>query len=305
MVDSDDRSGTQAELPSVLAAAERALGCRITHRERLPSAVVNHVFALRCGKRRLVLKSGAAEGIRREAAVLAMLRDTTVPVPRVVRADASLLPDDLLLMPMWDGQPAAPDSPALTEAGVALREVHSIGLPGFGSLSGDHAPPRGTHDTWSGFLRESVEQALAAVPATILDRAAREAIAAQITRHAGHLATVGSGVLLHGDLVPRHVWSDRGRLVGLIDWGDAMVGDPLYDLARVSMAGTDALRLLLRGYAPQSPPDSRVVSFYRMVWSLCSLAVECGAGGDWIEGYPSTIHRELRSLQTASTADGA
>lgn len=134
----------------------------------------------------------------------------------------------------------------------------------------------------------------------MLDGAAREAIVAEIPRHAGHLATIRDGVVLHGDLVPRHVWSDRDHLVGLIDWGDAMVGDPRYDLARFSMAGTGAHRLLLRGYPPRPPPDSPVVFFYRLVWALRSLAVECDAGGDWIEGYLSTIHHEVRSLQVTS-----
>ena len=32
-------------------------------------------------------------------------------------------------------------------------------------------------------------------------------------------------VVVHGDLMPRHVFVDGGRLVGLIDWGDAIVTD--------------------------------------------------------------------------------
>ncbi|MFJ9588457.1 phosphotransferase [Streptomyces acidicola] len=46
---------------------------------------------------------------------------------------------------------------------------------------------------------------------------------------------VDQGVPLHGDLMPKHVWDDQGRLVGLIDWGDAMAGD-------------DAFRQFLKGY---------------------------------------------------------
>jgi aminoglycoside phosphotransferase (APT) family kinase protein len=38
-------------------------------------------------------------------------------------------------------------------------------------------------------------------------------------------------VLVHGDLGPEHVLCRDGRLVGVIDWSDARVGDPGLDLA--------------------------------------------------------------------------
>jgi len=52
-------------------------------------------------------------------------------------------------------------------------------------------------------------------------------------------------VWLHGDLHPRNVVTDRGRLVGLIDWGDLCGGDRATDLAAAwslfaSRGGRDA-----------------------------------------------------------------
>jgi aminoglycoside phosphotransferase (APT) family kinase protein len=38
-------------------------------------------------------------------------------------------------------------------------------------------------------------------------------------------------VLLHGDLGPEHLLCANGRLAGVIDWGDARIGDPALDLA--------------------------------------------------------------------------
>jgi aminoglycoside phosphotransferase (APT) family kinase protein len=38
-------------------------------------------------------------------------------------------------------------------------------------------------------------------------------------------------VLLHGDLGPEHLLCRSGRLVGVIDWGDARLGDPALDYA--------------------------------------------------------------------------
>jgi aminoglycoside phosphotransferase (APT) family kinase protein len=37
--------------------------------------------------------------------------------------------------------------------------------------------------------------------------------------------------LIHGDLGPEHLRVRNGRLVGVIDWGDARVGDPALDYA--------------------------------------------------------------------------
>jgi aminoglycoside phosphotransferase (APT) family kinase protein len=39
------------------------------------------------------------------------------------------------------------------------------------------------------------------------------------------------GVLTHSDLGPTHLLVRNGRLVGVIDWGDARVGDPAIDYA--------------------------------------------------------------------------
>jgi aminoglycoside phosphotransferase (APT) family kinase protein len=38
-------------------------------------------------------------------------------------------------------------------------------------------------------------------------------------------------VPIHGDVLPEHLLCNDGRLVGVIDWGDACVGDPALDYA--------------------------------------------------------------------------
>jgi aminoglycoside phosphotransferase (APT) family kinase protein len=37
--------------------------------------------------------------------------------------------------------------------------------------------------------------------------------------------------LVHGDLGPQHVRVRGGQVTGVIDWGDAVIGDPALDLA--------------------------------------------------------------------------
>lgn len=268
----------------------------LTH--RLSGSIVNVVWAVRCGKRELIAKLGAPEGIRREAAVLTMLRRTEVPVPQAVLVAAnSTFPHDLLLLDVLPGHPAEPDSEVLTDAGRSMRRLHDLQVPGFGLVGTGHQGLAGVFGSWVGFLDAVVVGARQAIPVNVMPTAAGNEATAQLRqqRIRAHLAGVDHGVLLHGDLMPKHVWTDQGRLTGLIDWGDAMVGDPLFDLARFSMAGLDASQRLLEGYGG-STPDAHVLAFYRMVWSLMALAVECGAGGDWVDGYLSTVRRELDFL---------
>jgi hygromycin-B 4-O-kinase len=39
--------------------------------------------------------------------------------------------------------------------------------------------------------------------------------------------------LVHGDFGSNNVLTDGRRIIGVIDWSEAMIGDPLYDVANV------------------------------------------------------------------------
>jgi len=158
----------------------------------------------------------------------------------------------------------------------------------------------GPSDTWAAVLSAALTDARQAIPTGVMAAAVHDQAAAQLRqpRIHTHLASIEQGVLLHGDLMPRHVWDDNGRLTGLIDWGDAMAGDPLFDLARFSMAGPEAADMLAVGYSGTAP-DEQVLACYRMIWSLMALAGECRAGGDWVDGYTAAVRRELELLTSA------
>jgi len=77
----------------------------------------------------------------------------------------------------------------------------------------------------------------------------------------GHLAEQVPGFLadalpatslVHGDITADHVFVDRAELVGLIDWGDALIADPYYELVAVYFDAFGGQRPLLteflRGY---------------------------------------------------------
>jgi aminoglycoside phosphotransferase (APT) family kinase protein len=76
--------------------------------------------------------------------------------------------------------------------------------------------------------------------------------------------------LTHGDIGPEHVLvTASGDLAGVIDWGDAAVGDPASDFAWIVHAMPDEGERVLGAYG--SPPDDRFLerarfSFMLMPW---------------------------------------
>ena len=65
-------------------------------------------------------------------------------------------------------------------------------------------------------------------------------------------------VLVHNDLCPEHwIFDATGQLSGVIDWCDAVWGDPIGDFAGLWIwFGEDVLRRALDVYERDTPPDT-------------------------------------------------
>ncbi len=59
-------------------------------------------------------------------------------------------------------------------------------------------------------------------------------------------------VVVHGDLMDRHVFVSGERLAGTIDWGDALIADPHYELAQLQLNLFAANKELLRTFLHHS-----------------------------------------------------
>jgi aminoglycoside phosphotransferase (APT) family kinase protein len=186
--------------------------------------------------------------LRVEAHVASAARDRGIPVPRIsmvqMRADSG---------PAWchvvEYLPGVPlshsdDDEAATAALLRhlvrwLRALHAVGGEGFGpvSLAACGASPErralaGVHRTWPGFVLTRLEAHVAACLAmAAIDRAEREQILSLFSQAEAALASRERPALLHGDLGGHNVLVADGRIVGLIDWEDSLLGDPLFDFA--------------------------------------------------------------------------
>jgi aminoglycoside phosphotransferase (APT) family kinase protein len=59
-------------------------------------------------------------------------------------------------------------------------------------------------------------------------------------------------VFVHGDLVSAHAFIENGRLTGIIDWGDAMVADPHYEIIQIYRDMFNCDKSLLRVFLEAS-----------------------------------------------------
>ena len=79
-----------------------------------------------------------------------------------------------------------------------------------------------------------------------------------------------TSVLLHGDFWPGNIlWKD-GQLVAVLDWEDAMVGDPLADVANSRLEilwafGVDAMQRFTHQYQSMTTTDFTYLHY----WDLC------------------------------------
>lgn len=283
------------------------LGGEVTRVTRLPGSVANQDFLVESSDAsRLVLKAGPEAEIAAEAWACARLVDVGVPVPRVLASDlhSSRLGSPFLIAEFVAGEPTS-HVDVVRDAGVWFRRVHQEELPGWGPLAVTSATAEspgagGRYPSW----RDGVEADLAGLPELVEVGVLADRLAETARRLVDRLEYDGPGVLLHNDLKPAHLFGlvDRGRhrLSAVIDWGDASVGDPAAEIARLSMSGPASTAAFLDGYGLQ-PTDELAdrLARYRILWSVRALSYEYQAGGDWFDTYRNQITEDT-SLLTGS-----
>ncbi|MEI8408807.1 MULTISPECIES: phosphotransferase family protein [unclassified Kribbella] len=241
----------------------------IAHVESVQGFAGNQTFRLRTVAGSTVyLKSG--DTVEAEARACSVARAVGVPAPQILAVHPTYL-----ICAEVPGSPSSADA-VLTELGRGLRRLHEI---------------RGNDGNWADRLLGLIDRLdiLAdIIPADLVRR-----LHAVVPPFVDTVADV-QPVLLHGDLHPRHLYAVGNNLTGVIDWGDTMYGDPLFDIARFSMSGDAATRAFLTGYNLTTTNLAQTLSMYRVLWSLMALHAEHEAGGDWFAAHVQTIAKELR-----------
>lgn len=284
----------------VQSAIGRYLGTTVSEVEPLAGSVDNQDFMIRTATGDFVLKAGEAKALTAEAWACRQVRKAGVRSPEVValELDHAVLPAAFLLFRRMSGAGLEPTAhPALVEAGRQLRLVHSLRADGFGPLRDNHDATAGPHPTWADFLGEPRDCVAELVTNGVISDDLASRLDSALCTYGGAVRFEQPGVLLHGDLKPPHVFAERDRFVGLIDWGDAAVGDPMFDLARFSIVGAEPLADLMQGYELSMDAELSVrFAVYRLVRMTLTLRDELRAGGDWFASYRGVIESDLALL---------
>src|SRR5215470_9324419 len=269
---------------AVAAFVASELGCEATRVVRVDAFATNAVYTVDADGRRFVVKASMLhEALRAEAWACARGADAGCAAPAIL-GFGRLGTDDRMsafIMRRVAGRPIVTGHPAFPEVGGGLRRLHAVRLPGFGWLAEAAWDERGDfalrHSSWLGFLQGICGDARSLADRYVAAAPVAEAAAAALDAHAAALAAVEVGSLCHGDLKAAHILVDAGRLAGVIDWGDAAVSDPLWDIARFAhRADRGAVALLLEGYDPARAMVDELawrVPLYGALWMLVDALV--------------------------------
>ena len=130
------------------------------------------------------------------------------------------------------GEPSTASPAAWAAVGRALRELHEAPLPPW--------PGRSQEDL---ALRIATECNWFATNRVLPD---------ELLHHARNLAErvvrPFEAAFIHGDLHLEHVFVNGDTVSGFIDWSEASQGDPLFDIASLTLANEERLGDLLAGY---------------------------------------------------------
>lgn len=203
-------------------------------------------------------------------------QEQLVPRAMMVRFESDGAPFDFSVMEeargmllqdeMLDEEPTI-----LHGIGAALRSVHDVVGDGAGLLDlssrAAKVSPQGVHARWSDAVMLSLDAHVATCrKGGLVDAALADKIAALF--RVMHRAFEGRPMrLLHGDPGTHNIAVDRasGRVTALLDWEDALVGDPLFDVAMWSTFHPPRrLPGFMAGYGLETPSDDvqRLIAAY-------------------------------------------
>ncbi len=221
----------------------------MTHVEQVEVVVAHQERAtLRVGN---VFLKVDADQTRTDVEVEAMAR-APVPTPEVLWREPPVLA--LAALPGRAlgrlGEPSTASPAAWVAAGAAARTLHEAPLP-----------------PWSGPGLDVLVSRLDRECEWLVTNGVQPAdLVARNRRMAETALRPWAPVFTHGDLQVTHVFVDGDAVTGVLDWSEAGQGDPLFDLATLTLGHREHLGDVIAGYG--ADPDLDVI---RAWWSLRSL----------------------------------
>jgi hypothetical protein len=123
--------------------------------------------------------------------------------------------------------------PLLRSLGAFLAAVHQIRAAGYGLLAPTEngSAALGTVPSWPEYLRTRLDAHLRVCRQIHAISRAEENLICRLFDDSGPTLECASPVLLHGDPGNHNAFAHGGAICCLIDWEDALAGDPIYEVA--------------------------------------------------------------------------
>ncbi len=239
-------------------------------------------YAVGSERRRVVLRQpdGALyenpRAVANEFALLQSLTAAGLPAPAACLLCESNTPlgAPFLLIEYIDGDPdfaKAIGQDSIRQLAEQLVRIHRTPFAG----TGPEALPR--------YVPRFVDQRERVYP----DASLRGAEIRDVLSRSWAPQEANAPTLLHGDYWPGNVLWNGGRLVGVVDWEESRIGDPLVDLAiaRLEMLwtfGLEAMHAFTRQYATLSSFDLDELPY----WDLDAALRPVFNLGEWAAGWP-------------------
>ncbi len=204
-----------------------------------------------------------------ESAIMVLLREQGFPVPKVFATDADAKKYsvryqimEFVAYPTLLSLSRAKklDHKAMAgEFGKFLAKLHGIKLPGFGFLDTRtlkrEARLSGRDPTWQEYFNKCLPSHLKYLrDCGLLEGPVVQQIEGLFSRHEA-LLNIRQGALLHRDFAYWNILGTPTEIKAVIDWDDAVIGDPADDLGIVNCFNDpDFMAILLANYSGERHP---------------------------------------------------
>lgn len=204
----------------------------------------------------------------------------------------------------WSIDDPASATRIVPDIACCLAALHRVRPKGFGPLDADG---QGTDVSWPAWVLRSVRADLDSLVESGHTTDAFRTKAIEVFEHA--TPTIERGSLLQADLGEGNTFVDpeRGVVTGILDFGSSVVGDPVYELAKVAAGGPGndprtmlVLPTLLERYIAEADIDrvrvDCVLPLYRAHNAILNAEWSRREGIPWTEGLLTAADAWLRAV---------
>lgn len=248
-------------LTDIATHVHEVLGERDVRVERIAFGGVNYVYRVATRDRRVIVRIPRVIEGRKELLLnrwcAAICRQCGVPAALVIDIRQSYAGEPVAVEEFIEGTNACeayqrtdPPPNTLSQFGAILERLHSIPIVGFGRLD---EIGQGVHRTWADFLLAPLPLATSCSVQLVLAKfisTEEFTLARRVLEHAAHMDTTATASMLHGDLDTMNIMVLNDNVTGLVDWGDALGGPPLYDVIRFELVRGSTLAQALLSHSP-------------------------------------------------------